>query len=124
LLDGCFWPSRNVQRVIARDRCRRGSDGDALTAAAVRCKPGENCSVPYLGAESGRQQMWLQRFGLDFDMASLSSPSTLGLQTLLSASGMPPVAAQASAEDLGWLGELARARVVYAATTHCLCVAP
>jgi hypothetical protein len=37
---------------------------------------------------------------------------------------MPPVAAQASAEDLGWLGELARARVVYAATTHCLCVAP
>jgi protease-4 len=110
---------------------RLGSLGDALQVAASRAKLAVGYRVQYIEAPPGRLQLWLQRLGVQFDVAGFVGRSglqamaeTLGLPGATIALGlMPPVAAQ-MADDMAWLADQAAARKPFSALVHCLCSAP
>jgi protease-4 len=87
--------------------------------------------VQYIETAPGRLQLWLQRLGVQIDVADFMGQSgLLGLSDALGMPGlpvalglMPPLATQ-MADDLAWLADVAGRRQPYAALVHCLCGAP
>ena len=102
---------------------RLGSYGDALQSAANRGKLGQDYRVRYFEAEPGRLQLWLQRFGIDFDPAALTDQSG-HLQALMIATGLLPAVVQSVTDDLAWMGQVAQTKRGFAQAVHCLCAAP
>jgi protease-4 len=110
---------------------RLGSLGDALKVAASRAKLEAGYRVQYIEAPPGRLQLWLQRLGVQFDVAGFVGRS--GLQAMTEGLGlpgatialglMPPVAAR-MADDIAWLADQTAARKPFSALVHCLCSAP
>ncbi len=126
LAQGRVWSGPDAQARGLVDRI--GSYGDALASAAKLAKMDATKGPPrlvYLEAETGRLQQWLERFGLaQVALDVLPQAWQQSLQAALLSTGLLPPVAQSLARDMAWVVEAAAERRPYAASAHCLCLAP
>jgi protease IV len=118
---GRVWTGKDAKQFGLVDRL--GSYGDALKAAATRAKLAEGWRVEYIETPPGRLQQWLQRLGLDMQIAALT-PDNTTLRGLMVGMGLLPAVAVGITDELAWLGEVNTSGKPYTAMAHCLCSAP
>ena len=102
---------------------RTGSYTDALKSAATRARLADGkWHARYIEAEPGRWAQLLQRLGINADTAlELPLEVSGSMMMVLGLGGLP---LGDTANDLGWLMDVAQQRKPYAALVHCLCTAP
>jgi protease-4 len=102
---------------------RTGSYTDALKSAATRARLADGkWHARYIEAEPGRWAQLLQRLGINADTAlELPLEVSGSMMMVLGLGGLP---LGDTANDLGWLIDVAQQRKPYAALVHCLCTAP
>ena len=102
---------------------RVGTYDDALKAAADRAKLGSDYRVAYIEREVSKFDRIIEFFGGSAAQAAAQAISPY-LKATLAPTGMPLGAAAETAQELGWLSEVADRRKPFAAVTHCLCESP
>jgi protease-4 len=128
LAQGRVWSGPDAQARGLVDRL--GSFGDALASAAKLAKMADQPRLVYLEAESGRLQLWLERFGLAeaaqgwLPQAWQPSLQMVLLRTALLSTGLLPQHAQSLAQEMAWLADASSERKPFAAAAHCFCLAP
>ena len=102
---------------------RVGTYEDALKAAADRAKLGSDYRVAYIEREVSKFDRIIEFFGGSAAQAAAQAISPY-VKASLAPTGMPLGAAAETAQELGWLSEVADKRKPFAAVTHCLCESP